>query len=430
MAGSRSTYASGLDFANFEVWLYDYYKKNNMLRALLYKKDPFYALLRTRQATKVHGKQIIENIKYARNPNTGKQFNIAQKHARNQTSNRATFTYKLDKDFGVIRISNEIIYACRGDLGAFVDAYQDESTDILDALAERRIDDIWGNGSGARGAVESIAAKVITLSDPSALTNLDKGDKIEIWAPTANTQRVQGANKVFTISSVARDQDTPKLTLVETAPTAVAKGDLIFKEGDRGEITMEGIRSILPSTAPTANDDVFGFDRSVAPERLSGVRGTMTSSQTYSDFFRKLATECSMVTGKVPDTVWLNPLRLNSFIDELGDKVRYNDQDQMSAGNVGFSGVRVITPFGGMKVMSSLKVSTDEAFGINMDSFDLQYISAPGRDFVDFMPVGGDGKKLVSYDDAGIEVRVESYGALTCSAPGCNFVADLSSKSL
>ena len=438
MAGTRSTVASGLKFNNFEVWLYNYYIKNKRLKALLYEKDPLLGMLEQKKASRVAGSKLIENIKYSRNPNTSRKFDVAQKHAKAQSSDRATFTYTLDKDFGLARLSNEVIYASADDTHAFISAFKDEMDDILDALIERRADDVWGAGTSERGKVGkdvSVGDKVIELKDASSLTNFDKGDKIQIYKKGSDDPLQEdgaGTSSVFTIQKVERKQNAPKITVDLDLPLIEVSTDhSIYKEGDYGQIAMEGIASLIPAVAPASGDGVFGFDRSVAPERLAGVRDSITSSQDYEKFFRNIATECRMLTGKIPDTLWINPLRENDFIDELGSKLRYNTNDQTSGkGNVGFSGVNVVTPHGNLKVMSSLKVPVGRAYGLNLDTFALKYIAAPGNKWVDFMPVGGDGKKLVSYDDAGVEVRVESYGALTCSAPGCNFVADLSAKTV
>ena len=437
MAGTRSTFASGLDKGKFEVWLYNYYIKNQRLKALLYEKDPLLGMLEQKKASKVAGSKLIENLKYSRNPNSSRQFDIAQKHAKAQSSQRATFTYNLDKDFGVARLSNEVIYASADDTHAFISAFKDEMDDILDALVERRADDVWGSGTSARGEVGkdvTASEKVIELKDASSLTNFDKGDKIQIYAgSTALVQDGSGnTSTVFTIDKVERKQSAPKITVLEGLPEIDSStSHKIYKEGDFGQIAMEGIASLIPATAPASGDNVFGTDRSVAPERLAGVRDSLGASENYASFFRKIATECRMLTGKVPDTLWINPLRENAFIDELGDKVRYNTGDQdMGKGTVGFGGVNVVTPYGKLKVMSSLKVPVNRAYGLNLDTFSLKYIAAPGNKWVDFMPTDGSGKKLVSYDDAGVEVRVESYGALTCNAPGCNFVADLSAKAV
>lgn len=426
MGGTRSTVASGLKFNNFEVWLYNYYIKNKRLKALLYEKDPLLGMLEQKKASRVAGSKLIENIKYSRNPNTSRKFDVAQKHAKAQSSERATFTYTLDKDFGLARLSNEVIYASADDTHAFISAFKDEMDDILDALIERRADDVWGSGNSKRGTLkEDPDGKVLELNDASSLTNFDVGDKIEIY----DGDTKEGG--VLTIEKVERKQSAPKITVKEAVANTVTAGMDLYKEGDKGQIAMEGIASLIPLTAPASGDNVFGFDRSVAPERLAGVRDSLGSGENYASFFRSIATECRMLTGKIPDTLWINPLREDAFISELGDKVRYNTGDQSSGkGNVGFGGVNVVTPHGNLKVMSSLKVPVGRAYGLNLDTFALKYIAAPGNKWVDFMPVGGDGKKLVSYDDAGVEVRVESYGALTCSAPGCNFVADLSAKAI
>ena len=427
MAGTRSTVASGLDFGKFEVWLYNYYIKNKRLKALLYEKDPLLGMLEQKKASKVAGSKLIENIKYTRNPNTSRKFDVAQSHAKSKSSNRATFTYTLDKDFGLARLSNEVIYASSDDTHAFISAFKDEMDDILDALIERRADDVWGSGKSIRGQVKNAVStgKVLVLKDSSSLTNIDEEDVLEFY----NAGGTKKGTK-YTVDKVARNTGTPSVTFKEDLP-ALAANDNIYKEGDQGQIAMEGIASLIPLVAPASGDNVFGFDRSKAPERLSGVRDSIGASESYEKFFRKLATECRILTGKIPDTLWINPLREDAFISELGDKVRYNTGDQkMGNGVVGFGGVNVVTPHGNMKVMSSIKVPVGACWGLNLDTFSLKYIAAPGNKWVDFMPVGGDGKKLVSYDDAGIEVRVESYGALTCSAPGCNFVADLSAKAI
>ncbi len=427
-SGNRSAFASGLDYTKAEDWLFEYYVKNQRTKALMYETDPFLGNVSKEQ---IYGKRAIINLKYTRNPNTSKKFNIAQTHARTGSSKRITFIHDYDEDFAVARVENKTIYASNSSQYAFVSLLKDEIDDALEALTERRADDIWANGKGNRGSVKSHTGKVITLSDPTQVTNFDEGDKFEFYSNASSpVKKSAGAVSVFTVSKVSRSRTKPQVTFEETLPTTLANGDDLYKQGDFGQQTMDGIQSLIVHELPS-NDSAFGGnDRSVAPERLSGVKGSIGASEDYAEHFRKLAVENRLLVGKVPDTLWINPIRENSFISELGDKVRYNTGDQgMGKGLVGFSGLEVVTPKGNMKVMSSIKVPENRAFGLNMDSFKVKYVSAPGKGFVDFISKDG-SKEMLAYDDAGIEVRAESYGALICDAPGCNFVTDLSAKAI
>ena len=88
-----------------------------------------------------------------------------------------------------------------------------------------------------------------------------------------------------------------------------------------------------------------------------------------------------------------------------------------------------------MPVMVDNYMDPDCIYGLAKGSWKLHYIAAPGKDFIDFMPNAGMGNgtsvgELLAFDGAAFEIRLESYTALSCHAPGCNFVIDAKNKTI
>jgi len=425
---------SGLIFTSFGNWLKNYYINRVMLDELMYKSDLFMKTIEKVPATQnVQGNKIVYPVRYGRHPGASRDFSTAQTLAKNKTGARESFVVDIDSDFAIARVDNKTIYASEGNMGAFVQAAKDEMDDALRGLSERRSSDLQGAGYSVRGQVGSIATNrtSITLKVPSDSVNFDIGDVLQ-FAAAQNTgdPRQTGAtssDNTVTISGVSRSDGVITLSAAMHASNAVVANDYIFRQGDFKADSLKGLQSWLPATAPASTDNHYGVNRSLDPDRLSGFRDTASSSDNYSGLIQDMAAKIMNLTSRGPDCIWINPLRFSQFAQELTSKIRYNNAPAL--GVDGFTDLVVHTAAGALPVKISTWIPRDIVYVLRMETWCLYYLSAKGKRFVDFIE-GRDGYAVHSYDDAGLELRAESYGAFGCFAPGCNGRINVAAKTL
>lgn len=425
---------SGLNFTSFGNWMKNYYINRGMLNELMYKSDSFFKTVQKLPATQnVQGNKIVYPVRYGRHPGASRDFSTAQTLAKTKTGAREAFIVDVDSDFAVARVDNKTIYASAGNMGAFVQAAKDEMDDALRGLSERRSSDLQSAGYSVRGQVGSIASNrlSITLKVPSDSVNFDIGDVLQ-FAASQNTgdARQTGASasdNLVTVAGVSRSNGVITLSSAMNASNNVAANDYIFRQGDFKADSLKGLQSWLPATAPIATDNHYGVNRSLDPDRLSGFRDTAVSGDSYSALVQDMAAKIMNLTSRGPDCVWINPLRFSQFSQELTSKIRYNNAP--STGTDGFSDLVIHTAAGALPVKISTWIPRDIVYVLRMETWCLYYLSARGKQFVDFIE-GDEGYAISAYDDAGIELRAESYGAFGCFAPGCNGRINVAAKTL
>ena len=423
---------AGLNMAAFNDWLKEHYINRRSLDDLLYGKDPFLRDIKKLPATRVvDGKQIIVPLRLSRTPNMSRDFAVAQSKAKSRTGARERFVIDVDKDFGVARIENATAYASKKDTGAFIYAFKDEMDDVLRSVSNRRSQDLVGQGDSVKGRVASVngSRTVITITQADQDINFDIGDTIQFSASTAGTalKRVgaTAADTVATISRVRRGTDTTTLTLtaaLHTGNTVVAN-DYIFMEGDAGENSLKGLGAWIPDSDPSSTA-FFGVDRTQDLARLSGFRDAAVAGDRIESLIRQMNSKIFRTTKSSADSCWLNPETFNKVVDSAMSNLRYNTDGAANKNTLqfGFSDITIQTAGGPVMVKTSPYMPLNKAYLLKMDSWALYYIAAEGGRFVDFIKNNDGSMWKQSHDDASVEVRVESYGALACHAPGCNGV--------
>lgn len=434
---------SGLNMTSFAKWLKNYYYSHNMLNALMYGPCPFFRTIQKLPAThRGVGDETVFPIRISRSSNQSKDFGTAQSLAKSSSGDREKFTVKYDSDFAVARISNKVIYASQGNLGAFIQAFKDEMNGELEAMSQRRCIALQGVGDSVLGKVKSLAAvtgdntsKTVTLTNTNNDIHFEKGDNISFAASTnSGSLRQVGGTSTVTYGVVTKVGASGVLTVKAGSGdfnAAVKANDYIFRRGDFKETNLQGLEAWIPASAPGATDSFNGLNRSVHPTRLAGHIVDGTSSPDYEELVRKAATAIIRVTKGRPSAVWTNPLVYDKIVTQLASNKRYIVTDGANKGmqgltlQTGATGVTFNTSAGVLPLKISPWINSNRMWVLKEDSWAIIYLAKNGKKFIDFVDAEGGGVVKTSHDDAGIEVRAESYGAFGCFAPGCNAVIKL-----
>ena len=408
--GSNS---NALTTASASKWLKNWYITKGNLNRLIYQKDQFLGRLKRLPATvMVGGDKIIVPVRVGRSPSASKTFSVAQTQAKARTGARERWQLDTHEDYGVIRVEDKAIFASKNDRGAFVRFLKDEADSALTGMHQRWCTAIFASNDNAIGRVGARSGSTVTLSLASDAVNVDINDSIAIRSPSG----VNRAGGPWYVEKVNRASGL--LTLASAIGSAVAVNDIIYRDGDYGKTAVTGLGKWIPSAAPTTT--LNGVDRTIDPIRLGGHRIAMSATDKFDAVVRKMAARIKLLTGENPTIAVMNPLVDQVVSEELTDKIRYSNNVGEGAGakaNVGQGMLSFKTGGGDVEVVLSSFCPTNTIYVLNESDLALYFIADEGGDLVFLRNYAG-GYFQQSYDSAGIEARVESFGNLGLQNPG------------
>jgi hypothetical protein len=327
----------------------------------------------------------------------------------------AKFNVTRKKDYVLGSIDNETMMASQSNKGAIAKAIKVQVDAAAYEFGRSMAVQCWGDGSGTRGVVASVAAgPVVTLTDRRDCVKFEVGMVLEnksaagvIYAGT------------FLVTALDIDLGTVTLTLQGGAVAPIAT-DLLAREGDFlagvGQSNcMSGVFAWIPVASPTATP-FFGVDRSVNPVRLAGGRvrgGAKTIEEVVFDSLARGKTN-----GGKFDTVWMNSERASELQKSMQAKA-FVDVQSAGKAKVGFQGFNLVTSSGALTVLDD--PTCPYAYGL-----------MTRRDAWEFATLGDaphfaeeDGRRFLRESASdGIEFRLKMYGNLICQRPVDNVLID------
>jgi hypothetical protein len=219
------------------------------------------------------------------------------------------------------------------------------------------------------------------------------------------------------------DYDAGTVTLSDaTLITLFANGDILFRDGETGNILMEGLASHIPLVAPVLGSDSFrGKDRGVQPTLLAGVRIAADGSTPEELALR--AASAIFDAGGDSDELIMSPLNCQAMCNRGNAKITYPE----GGGNmtIGFTGVTLQSPAGILKLISDPDCPGNRGYVRKRSTWQLEY--------------GGPSLVHSTYDDAKftgkfwfpvynadtIEGRSRVISNLKCTEPRSNAVIEI-----
>jgi hypothetical protein len=425
-----ATYAN---VSNQVAALKELYTGDDYMKDLVYKKNPFFALVpKNESPSGFAGKYIPVPLVYGAPQGRSATFANAQS---NQTAPALAsfFVYRVS-DYQLVTITNELLEATKDDAGAFVDeaklnmdtGFRNLSNDIAFSL--------FADASGARGEIGAISTGVITLASPNSVVQFEVGMVLVSFAVSGTTYtQSTGANLGYVIA-VNRSAGT--ITVSATAggaagtptnwstsfPKLAVQGDISFGSLalQTAFLKISGLAAWLPSTAPSASENFWGVDRSVDVTRLAGVRFD-GSGETIEE---ALIDAASLVSreGGMPDMCFMNFSSYAALEKSLGSKVQYVTVKHEEA-DIAFAGITVNAPYGPITVIPDRNCPALKAYLLQMDTWKLRSLGKVPH-ILTYGLEGLEGLRIGNAD--ALEIRIGFYGNLICNAPGWNCVVTLS----
>lgn len=414
--------------------LKELYTGDDYMKDLVYKKNPFLALVpKDESPSGFAGKYIPVPLVYGTPQGRSATFTNAQ---NNQTAPYLSsfFVYRVS-NYQLATITNELLEATKDNAGAFVD----EAKLVMDTsfrnISNDLAHDLFGNPQGSRGSIASISTGVIVLTESASVVNFEVGMVLVSYSVSGNTPTISTGGNLGYIIAVNRSAGEITVSATQggvagtptnwstTFPELAVQGDINFVANGllpANMLKVSGLSSWLPQTAPTTGDSFWGVDRSVDPTRLAGVRfdGSAESiEEALIDGSSLVARE-----GGQPDMCFMSFASYAALEKSLGAKVQYVDVKHEEA-DIAFAGIRIHAPYGPITVVPDRSCPPQTAFLLQMECWKFRSLGRAPH----VLTYGMEGLEALRVGSAdALEIRIGYYGNLICNAPGWNCRISLS----
>ena len=381
--------------------LYDGQLPENMV----YLDHPFFAMLKKK--TDFGGRNYPIPVQYGVSQGRSSVFATAQ---TNQTANQyVEFLLTRSQDYSIATISNELLLAATTDREAFIRS----ATALVDGAITSAVNSIcsslYRSGTGTIGQVASISTGVVTFTDPNMVTQFEKNMTLQ-WASTDGGTPVAALGYV-----IARNAGLGQITVSATfggsagTPSGWGAGYLLV-QGD-SNAKLKGLQAWLPATAPSSGESFYSVDRS-SDSRLYGVYydgSAQSIEEALIDSSQLVSRE-----GGTPEVGIVSFTSFAALEKSVGSKIQY--VDLKGPAEVAFRGIMINGAKKQIKVFPDKDAIPTTAMLLQMSTFTLASL----MDAPMILKYGSNDEMLRVYNADQAELRVGTYGALGCSAPGWN----------
>lgn len=413
--------------------LKELYTGDDFMKDLVYKKNPFLALVpKDESPAGFAGKYIPVPLVYGTPQGRSAAFANAQ-NQQTAPSLASFFVYRVS-NYQLVTISNELLEATKDDAGAFVDEAKLNMDTGFRNISNDLAFDLFGTANGIRGTSGTMTAGggTITLADPNQIVNFEVGMALNSLSSTGGTYTLSATGAVVGyVMSVNRS--TGVLTLGSTfggsagsiagwsatfPDLAVAGDSVATASGTTGStsnfLKVSGLGAWLNSNNVTGSDSFWSVNRSADPTRLAGVYFNGASESIEE----ALIDGASLVAreGGQPDMCFMNFTSWAALEKALGAKVQYVDVKHDEA-DIAFAGIKVHAPYGPITVIPDRNCPAQTAFLLQMDTWKMRSLGKAPH-ILTYGMEGLEGLRVGAADS--LEIRIGYYGNLVCNAPGWN----------
>jgi hypothetical protein len=422
-----ATYAS---VSNQVAALKELYTGDDYMQDLVYKKNPFLALVpKDESPSGFAGKYIPVPMIYGAPQGRSATFANAQS---NQTapSLASFFVYRVS-NYAVASITNELLEATKDNAGAFIDEGKLVMDTAVRNISNDLAADLFRDGSGVRGQISVISTGVITLVNLADVVQFEVGMVLRSY--NSSFAQATGNNPGYVI---AVNRSSGQVTVSASAggiagtPTNWSSTFLnLVQDGDNPAaatatstaLKVSGLAAWLPTTAPSTGDSFWGVDRSVDPVRLAGVRydgSAQSIEEALIDGAALVARE-----GGQPDMCFMNFASYSALEKSLGAKVQYVSVQHDTA-EISFKGIQINAPYGPITIIPDRNCKAQTAYLLSLQNWKFRSLGKAPH----ILTYGMEGLDALRVSNAdAVEIRWGYYGNLVSNAPGWSAVVQLSS---
>src|SRR6185295_18080160 len=334
--------------------------------------------------------------------NGGRSADFLKAQANQADASNLEFLVYPGVDYSIATVKNTDIELSSSDRGAVVKLLTDRSETCQRNLGDALERDLFGSGYGTLGQILNpggITGSTITLTTIQQATNFYPNQRV-VLAQTEAGAALRNAGATLLVLSVDMDSKVVTFTTGVVATNAAA-------------VKITGLAGWIPSTAPSAAENFFSRDRSVAPTLLAGWRVDGTKLK-LTEAINRAVTRIGTLSGSRPDVVFLSPSNMERFMNLLDAKAIFSNV-QGKGITLGFEGIRWNSAKGMLTVMQSPFCPNDKVFVLTSSSLTLY---SPGNKIM--KQANKNGKFVDVYNADASEIRQRTLGFNTCDAPGYN----------
>ena len=413
--------------------LKELYTGDDYMKDLVYKKNPFLALVpKDESPSGFAGKYIPVPLIYGTPQGRSATFTNAQ---GNQTAPALAsfFVYRVS-NYQLVTITNELLLATKDDAGAFIDEAKLNMDTGFRNISNDLAHDLFSDGSGSRGVISSITTGVIVLADPQTVVQFEVGMALVAYSVSGSTYTQSTSAAIGYVIAVNRSLGTVTVSATvggvagtptnwsTSFPYLGVQGDVAFGtiSATTSYLKVSGLGAWVPMTSPGSTDSFWGINRSADVTRLAGVRfdgSNETIEEALIDASSLVARE-----GGMPDMCFINFTSYAALEKSLGAKVQYVDVKHEEA-DIAFAGIRIHAPYGPITVIPDRNCPGQTAYLLQMDTWKFRSLGKAPH-ILTYGLEGLEGLRVGNAD--ALEIRIGYYGNLVCNAPGWNCVVALS----
>lgn len=389
----------------------------------IYKENPFYTLVK--KATNFTGKNFPIPLAYGRSG--GRSTTFANAQANQAPTQYGEFMLTRRREYALATLDNETREATADDKGAFVDALTDVVDKAIKTATLAIASGLFRAGTGSIGQVSttvSISTGVITLADPTSVTQFDLNQVLQANATDGGASPRSALGYVVAVDGIAGTVTvaTSGFGGAAATPSGWATSDYLLEQGDNNT-KLSGLPAWLNSSAPASTDNFYGVNRSAHRWRLGGGYFNGASEPIEEAFID--AANFGGREGAAPDMAFTNFQSYGNLEKSLGSKVQYTEL--MAKGSseavIAFEGIKVNGPKSKITILPDRNCPQLKAYILTMKHWTLKSL--------------GECPKVLTYDDKNtyfrvtnadaMETRVGTYFNLYTDAPAWSINVDLGS---
>lgn len=304
-----------------------YYAKEG-LQNLLFRNDPFLKMVKK---NRVEGKQQNFSAMYSRGGAVSANYVTAKNIAKTTSAQAKEFQVVPGQLFSACVFNNAELLASKTQRGAYLPVASAKMFANAESFRKTLAVAVYGSGHGeiytATAAMGfTVAEKAYTLPT-SAIMGIDIGSKIDVFA--VDSGAVDYSTVKCTLTVTAIDMASKSVKATSDKAYAGAIGDVLAIAGcsaaDGTPLLPVGIAGWLPVTAPAANDNFFGVNRSVAPDRLAGNRISGTG-KTKIEAIKEAILQVARYGSKA-DMIVMNDADRLALANEIENKTYFTKVD-------------------------------------------------------------------------------------------------------
>lgn len=361
---------------------------------------------------------------------------IAQQAASSQG---ARMVINRGREYQAIRMLNEEIRASRSDMGSLLRKKTHETNRVINEMSRRMDIALHGDGTGIIASFTTPATlptvsgggTTFTLDTPGLGIRFSVGMYLQATQtyPAAGTPpTLLGGGAVCQVIAVNRNATSSTITLAGTPNSTWALATnqqyFVLRNGEGVGFGLNlinggvsGLKAWLPATAPVpgGGDSFWGYDRSQDPQRLAGSRYSASLGEKYESTFQNCSAELEL-QGSNPTIILMNPVDLNKYSQELGNKVRYSEDSNAVTG-LKTTSMLVHGQSGDMKALSDPQVDPGTFFMLDMETWWINHLD--GLPHLIDSDGNGSLRDTTGQTDS-IALQWRAWYNLVCDAPGKN----------